>query len=67
MPPAPCLPTMQFLEPEELLVDEEDDIFGEGKHISLTGARLLCSRVGTFQVVCTKDLRIFLNQKRQLF
>lgn len=25
---------MQFLDPEELLVDEEDDVFGEGKHCS---------------------------------
>lgn len=57
---------MQYLDPEELLVDEEDDIFGEGKHTSLAGARLVCSSVGTFQVVCTKELRI-LSQRRQLF
>lgn len=42
MPPATCPPTMQFLDPEEFLVDEEDDVFGEGKHIPLAGARLLC-------------------------
>lgn len=58
VPPAPHLPTMQFLDPEDLLEDEEDDIFGEGKPISLAGARLLYSSVGTFQVLCTKDLRI---------
>lgn len=34
VPLAPCPPTMQFLDPEELLVDEEDDVFGEGKHFS---------------------------------
>lgn len=41
VPLAPCPPTMQFLDPEEFLVDEEDDVFGEGKHIFLAGARLL--------------------------
>lgn len=54
MPSAPGLPTMQFLDPEDLL-DEEDDIFGEGKPISLAGARLRCSTVGTFQVLCMKE------------
>lgn len=33
---------MQFLDAEDLLVDEEDDIFGEGKHIFLAGAILVC-------------------------
>lgn len=37
------LSKMQSLDPEEFLVDEEDDIFGEGKHVSLTGAILVCS------------------------
>lgn len=36
------LSKMQSLDPEEFLVDEEDDIFGEGKHVFLTGAVLVC-------------------------
>ncbi|KAI4560938.1 hypothetical protein MJG53_017567 [Ovis ammon polii x Ovis aries] len=32
---------MQYLDPEELLMDEEDDVFGEGKHVFLAGAFLI--------------------------
>lgn len=36
------LSKMQSLDPEEFLVDEEDDIFGEGKYVFVTGAILVC-------------------------
>lgn len=32
---------MQYLDPEELLMDEEDDVFGEGKHVFLAGVFLI--------------------------
>lgn len=36
---------MQSLDPEEFLVDEEDDIFAEGKHIFLAGAILISCKL----------------------
>lgn len=42
LPLVPVLSKMQFFDAEELLVDEEDDVFGEGKRIFLAGASLAC-------------------------
>lgn len=50
--PLTAISKMQYLDPEELLMDEEDDVFGEGKHVSsgrsLSDRLLSSDTVGNF-------------------
>lgn len=62
-PALAVLPKMQSLDADELMVDEEDDIFGEGKCVFLAGAIHLClalfGRCGKFRqgVECSEMSR----------
>lgn len=41
---------MQYLDSKELLMDEEDDVFCEGKHVILAGAFLIDLRESALQM-----------------